>query len=67
MAPCVLCDGRWASCGTETYEDVLGFSYALCGPHKTGLVGGLRRIATRRLTKALTSRIWKKRSRRRGG
>lgn len=56
MPPCVNCDGRWPTPATETYVDPLGFRYPLCGAHKRSLVEGLRRIARRRLTKALTSR-----------
>ena len=67
VAPCTLCDGRWASWGSETYQDPLGFRYPLCAPHKTGLVEGLRRIATRRLRKALPRRTPKRNRRRRGG
>ena len=57
VPPCVLCDERWPSSGAETYQDPLGFSYALCAPHKTGLVEGLRRIATRRMTRALAQAL----------
>lgn len=57
-APCVLCDGRWPSSGTEQYHDPLGFEYDVCAFHARRLLEGLRRIARRRLTKALTSRAW---------
>jgi hypothetical protein len=55
--PCVLCDARWPVPATETYvEPATGFAFALCAPHKTRLVEGLRRIKGRRLVKAIAAR-----------
>ena len=53
---CALCDDRWPVPATETYQDTLGFTYALCGAHKRSLVEGLRRIRGRRLVKAIPAR-----------